>query len=169
MLSSFSETFNYIFPKFARKQFYHLILFLPHKIAPKKILHERSISVLNQILELLHPTHSLKIHRPFGSTYFPGVPKLVSPACEYNMNKNKNRVAQFHTKIDFLKLNSNCWFSVFFSWTAHGFDFYPLKIFINYLIFLSLSFWKHNYYGLCTSSIRNIRSRDLDSIAEHDL
>ena len=58
-------------------------------------------------LELLHPTHPLKIHKPFGSTYFPGVPKLVSPACEYNMNKDKNRVAQFYTKIDLSKLKSN--------------------------------------------------------------
>ena len=124
---SFSETFNFIFPKFARKQFYHLILFLPNKIGPKKILHERSISVLNQILELLHPTHSLKIHRPFGSTYFPGVPKLVSPACEYNMNKNKNRVAQFYTKIDLLKLKSNFlvqWFFDFGRPTDSSFTLY---------------------------------------------
>ena len=55
---------------------------LPHKIAPKKILHSKSILVLNQLLESLHPTHPLKIHRPLGSTYFSGVPKFVSPACK---------------------------------------------------------------------------------------
>ena len=46
------------FPKFARKQFYLLILFLPHKIAPKKILQEKSISVMNQLFEIAPPYSS---------------------------------------------------------------------------------------------------------------
>ena len=94
---------------------------LPHKIAPKKILHSKSIFVSNQLLESLHPTHPLKIYRPLGSTCASGVPKFVSPAHENKVMKN--RVARFPTKINSLKLKSNCWFGFDF-WTAHGFDIY---------------------------------------------
>ena len=162
---SFSETFYYIFPKFARKQFYHLILFLPHKIAPKKILHKRSISV--QLLELLHPTHPLTIHKHFGSTYFPGVPKLVSPVREYNMNKDKNRVAQFYTKIDLSKLKSNFLVQCLISDgpRVHSLPFINIHKLLKNTnsLFLSFSlclFLKYDYYGLCTSSIWSIRSKD---------
>ena len=62
----FQRNLNYNFPKFSRKQFYHKILFLPHKIAPKRTLHSKSILVLNQHLESLHPIHPPTICRHLG-------------------------------------------------------------------------------------------------------
>ena len=97
------------------------------KLPQRKFCTENQFWPWTNFLESLHPTHPLKIHRPFGSTYFPGVPKLVSPACEYNMNKNKNRVAQFYTKIDLLKLKSNFlvqWFFDFGRPTDSSFTLY---------------------------------------------
>ena len=128
ILLSFSENFNYAFPKFARKQFYHQILFLPHKIAPKKTLHEKSISDTEPFFQNcstlptpLEFTDFLVQHISLASQSL--FPLLVN----FNMKRDKNRVAQFHTKIDFSKLNFNGWFSFVFGRPADS-NFYLLNI-----------------------------------------
>ena len=109
------RNFYYAFPKFARKQFYHQILFLPHKIAPKKTLHEKSISDTEPFFQNCStlPTPSeftdfLVQHISLASQSL--FPLLVN----FIMKRDENRVAQFHTKIDFSKLNFNCWFGYIF-------------------------------------------------------
>ena len=124
------------------------------KLPQRKFCTKDQFLSWTKFLELLHPTHPLKIHKPFGSTYFPGVPKLVSPACVYNMNKDKNRVAQFYTKIDLSKLKSNFFGSVFDFGRPTG-SFFTLYKYLwivkeyklIFLIFLSLSFWNITIMG----------------------
>ena len=119
------------------KQFYHLILFLPHKIAPKKILHRKSILALNQLFRIAPLYPSPQNSQTSWFNIFLWRPKVCFPPSHVKNNVVKNRVARFPTKIDLLKLKSNCWFRFDF-WTAHGFEIYLSKIFINYLILLSL-------------------------------
>ena len=164
ILSLFLRNFNYDFPKFSRKQFYHQILFLPHKIAPKKTLHEKSISDTEPFFQNCStlPTPSeftdfLVQHISLASQSL--FPLLVN----FNMKRDKNRVAQFYTKIDFSKLNFNGWLRVLFldSPRSRFFTFYKFLKFL--LISLSL-FQKRNYFRLCTISIWTRRRK----ISEHD-
>ena len=111
-LSSFSEPLIMFSQNFPRNNSTFWSCFCHIKLPQRKFCTENQSQPRTKFLESLHPTHPLKIHSPLGSTWFPGVPKFVSPACEYNITKN--RVARFPAKIDFLKLKYNCWFCVCF-------------------------------------------------------
>ena len=110
----------YNFPKFARKQFYHLNCHI--KLPQRKFCTVNQFLCWTNFLESLHPTHPLKIHRPLGSTCSSGVPKFVSPACR-KYKVMKNRVARFH-KNWFLETKLQLLVHGRF-WTAHGFEFLP--------------------------------------------
>ena len=127
------------FPKICPETILPLDLSLPHKIAPKKTLHEKSISDTEPFFQNCStlPTPSeftdfLVQHISLASQSL--FPLLVN----FNMKRDKNRVAQFHTKIDFSKLNFNGWLRVLFldGPRIRFFTFYKfLKLF---LIILSL-------------------------------
>ena len=90
------------------------------------------------------------------------------------MNKDKNRVAQFVIRIDSSKLNLKTVSSYGFTTDdsrIHSFSFSNIrKLLKKTTCFspLSLSaYFKHDYLGLCTSSIWSIRSNSncsLDSV-----
>ena len=133
----FQRNLSYDFPKFARKQFHHKILFCHVKLPQRKLCTVTQFQCRTNIqnrstlsIPLLF-TDILVQHVPLASQSLFPLRKKIQVI--------KNRVVRFPTRIDLLKLKYDCWFMCSFR-TAYGFiRVLILKIFLKFfLLFLSL-------------------------------